>query len=119
MQTVTLATEDMFVPISLDINYNLYRYISFDESYAKNSSRNKMASATLKIESVLVDDTNGDGIMDISDAIMIMQYVNNLTEYSINNENRWRAADVDGDGLITANDIDLIQRFIVKLISYF
>lgn len=119
MQTGTLATEKMIVPVSSDINDNLYRYISFDGSYANDSSGNKMAPAALRIEAVLVGDANDDGSIDISDAITIIQYVNNPTGYPMNDENRRRAADVDGDGVITTNDADLIQRFLVQLISHF
>ncbi len=119
MQTGTLATEDMFVPVNSEINDDFYRYISFDGSYSKDSSGKQMTSASLKIEAVLVGDSNGDGKIDMSDAVLIQQYITNPAQYPIDDENRRRAADVDGDGVITTNDADMIQRFKLELISHF
>ena len=66
-------------------------------------------------------DTNGDGNVDISDAVLIMQYISNPSKYGINgsenghitDEGRYRA-DVDGEG-ITNMDALIIQKHLLGL----
>lgn len=117
-ETGTMATEKMFVPVDSEINDNFYRYVSFDRSYAADAYGKKMAPAALKIKAFLVGDANGDGKIELPDAILIMQHVGNPTGYPLDEEAK-RRADVDGDGVITQNDADLIQKFNIHLISHF
>ena len=59
-------------------------------------------------------DVNGDGVVDINDAILVAQAdVGNTTIAS----DRIAAADVNGDGNVTIHDALLIARFVAKLID--
>ncbi len=68
-------------------------------------------------------DANGDGEVDMSDAVLIMQAMANPNKYGINgtdprhiSENGFRHADVDGNGL-TVNDAQRIQLYLLGNIS--
>ena len=70
-------------------------------------------------------DANGDGEVDMSDAVLIMQAMANPNKYGINgtdprhiSENGFRHADVDGNGL-TVNDAQRIQLYLLGNISIF
>ncbi|HOC33940.1 MAG TPA: dockerin type I domain-containing protein [Ruminococcus flavefaciens] len=66
-------------------------------------------------------DANGDGIVDISDAVLIMQYISNPSKYGVNGSDNkhitqegYLRADVDGQG-VTNMDALTIQKFLLGL----
>lgn len=59
---------------------------------------------------VLIGDVNGDGIITISDATCIQQYLAGLNPARF----RANAADTNGDGKITIDDATLLQKYIAK-----
>ena len=60
-------------------------------------------------------DVNGDGILDISDAIFLARFVAEDSTLDMSNFNV-QNADINGDGLTTAADTVYIIRKIAKLI---
>ena len=61
-------------------------------------------------------DVNGDGRINADDAVLVLRYAVELTEF---NETQKLAADVSKDGRINADDAVLILRFEVNLITEF
>lgn len=61
-------------------------------------------------------DVNGDGRINADDAVLVLRYAVELTEF---NETQKLAADVSKDGRINADDAVLILRFAVNLITEF
>ncbi len=71
----------------------------------------------------LTGDVNGDGTVDLSDAVLIMQSLANPTKYGLNGsddkhitEEWYLRADVDGEG-VTNMDALTIQRYLLGLCS--
>ncbi|MBP3746096.1 MAG: dockerin type I repeat-containing protein [Ruminococcus sp.] len=69
-------------------------------------------------------DANGDGGVDMSDVVMVMQAYLNPAKYGVNGTSEDRitadgekAGDVDGKAGLTANDALIIQRYSLKLID--
>lgn len=71
-------------------------------------------SGCLSLETVLVGDANGDGDVDISDAVMVAQYVDTDMDVDIN----LRAADADGNGVVNHTDQVTIQEYLVHLYNF-
>ena len=68
-------------------------------------------------------DVNGDGNVDISDAVLIMQYISNPSKYGVNGSDEkhitkegYFRADVDGEG-VTNMDALAIQKYLLGLSS--
>ena len=75
---------------------------------------------------IVPGDANGDGGIDMSDVVMVMQAYLNPKKYGVNGTSPDRitadgekAGDVDGKAGLTANDALVIQRFSLKLIDSF
>ena len=68
-----------------------------------------------KDESVQKGDINGDGVISSSDAVLLAEYLVDLTEL---NETQLQAADINGDGLITSSDSVQLARFLVGLCEF-
>ena len=73
--------------------------------------------------STVSGDANGDGTVDMADAVLIMQALANPNKYGLNGtdprhitENGLKYADTDGDGL-TVNDAQHIQLYLLGKIS--
>jgi hypothetical protein len=74
-------------------------------------------------ESIVTGDANGDGTVDMSDAVLIMQALANPNKYGMNGtdprhitKNGLKYADADGDGF-TVNDAQRIQLYLLGKIS--
>ena len=76
-------------------------------------------------ESTVVGDANGDGEIDMSDAVLIMQALANPNKYGLNGTapvhltaRGFKYGDVEGDGNgITANDALRIQKYLLGQIT--
>lgn len=110
----TVATSKLLIPLT--VNEGIFDKISCGNNVVKNASGSNMAPSSVSIDAVLLGDSNGDGKIDMSDAVLIKQYIANPTDYHIED---LRAADVDGDGEITDNDSLMIQQFKLELIQHF
>lgn len=77
-----------------------------------NNTGEKFAKSKI----VLVGDANGDSNVDMSDAVMIMQFVSNPSNFQDING---YAADVNNDGVITDDDATLIQQYCLEIIDHF
>ena len=67
-------------------------------------------------EVTLVGDSNGDDTTDISDAVLIMQYMANPSKYKLSEQGLANADCVDGDG-VTATDALAIQMLEAKTLT--
>jgi len=115
------ASETVIDPGTL-FTMKFYGSLSFEEAVseyeltAKYKDGVEMLPNPISMDVVLVGDANDDGFIDISDAVSIECYIANPSGYPINN---LRAADVNGDGVITADDSKMIQEYRIKLIEHF
>ena len=76
-------------------------------------------------EEWLSGDANGDGEIDMSDVVLIMQALSNPNKYGVNGTDPrhitsegFKYADTDGNGL-TVNDALRIQKYLLGLIKNF
>jgi len=80
---------------------------------------NSVDSVTLEMSitvlAVQYGDVNGDGMVDLRDATLIMQYYTKLVDLS---ELAISVADVNGDGIIDLRDATLIMQYYTKLIDH-
>jgi hypothetical protein len=72
-------------------------------------------SGSVTISTVLLGDTNGDGVVDIIDALLVAQYYVQLNPPNFNVD----AADTNCDGTVDIIDALLIAQFYVDLIQGF
>ena len=70
-------------------------------------------------EAILVGDANGNGTVDLSDAILINMYKAGNTSQIKNMKYFERAADVNNDGVVNTADSVLIQDFTLHNINSF
>ena len=78
---------------------------------AEDSSKYGEFAISVK-KSILIGDVNGDGDVDVVDAIVLQKYINKEA-ISINLE----VADTNGDGKINIRDATQIQKYITKLVT--
>lgn len=81
-----------------------------------DAKRNLITNNPVTFNVVLVGDANGNGIVTIADATVILQYVGNPSTYGISN---LRAADVNFDGIVDSKDAELIQMYDAGVIDCF
>lgn len=100
----------------------IYGYTnSTAEEYAIKQNREFIA---LEESTLTYGDANVDGIVDLSDAVLIMQSLANPNKYGLSGSDKSHItaqgatnADVEGNNGITANDALTIQKYLLKLIS--
>ena len=63
-------------------------------------------------------DANLDGVINVSDAVAVLQYITNGEKYPLSAKAR-KNADCDGDTGITGNDAIMIQKYDAGLIDKF
>ncbi|HQM02857.1 MAG TPA: dockerin type I repeat-containing protein [Ruminococcus flavefaciens] len=87
------------------------------ETHDKDKNIDIYIITVKEAEAVLYGDANCDGVVDISDAVIIMQSISNPSKYKLTEEGR-KNADVTGknDG-VTNNDALAIQKLMLKLID--
>ncbi len=64
-------------------------------------------------DSIIYGDVNNDGVIDVTDAILVLRYIVNLYEFE--DEILKKAASVNGEDEITVEDAILILRYVVGL----
>lgn len=96
-------------------SYWLYAKITSDEASRKDDY---IYSAPIAIRFIdgLLGDVNGDGVINVTDSNLVLQYTSGLIELT---EDELDRADVNGDGVVNATDGILILRYIVGLIDEF
>ncbi len=72
--------------------------------------------STVSAVTVLYGDSNGDGIVNISDAVYISKYVSNTATLT---DAQFVAADVNDDGNVNIGDAILIARYCAGLLEKF
>ncbi len=87
------------------------------ETHDKDKNIDIYVITVKEASAVLYGDANCDGVVDISDAVLIMQSLSNPSKYKLTEEGR-KNADVTGknDG-VTNNDALAIQKLMLKLID--
>ena len=61
-------------------------------------------------------DLNGDGVIDSTDGLIVQQIYGNLYTTT---DSQLVCADVDGDGILTKNDSDLMLKYAARIITTF
>ena len=61
-------------------------------------------------------DVNEDGVVDVRDVVMVMQYILDLQELT---EEQLQAADVNGDGEVDVRDVTMIMQYVLGIIDEF
>lgn len=77
------------------------------------STTTSKTTTTKSTEKIIYGDTNCDGTLDMSDAVLIMQSLANPSKYKLTEQGR-KNADFDGDG-VTNGDALTIQKKLLKL----
>ncbi len=111
-----LATEFVFVPSG-----NMTGDMSITVKNVTNYCLRKMSSAysssfTVEGEGIVKGDVNGDGDIFSSDALLILQFVTELTSLT---QAQQTAADVNSDGAVNSYDALLVLQFSTNLITEF
>ena len=81
-------------------------------------------TVTSSVKQTLPGDSNMDNQVDLSDVVLIMQFLANPNKYGFSGTDKSHItaqgaanADVEGGNGVTANDALTIQRYLLKLIS--
>ncbi|MGN0454731.1 MAG: RICIN domain-containing protein [Ruminococcus sp.] len=83
-------------------------------------SKNSFSSEQSNIVSFTVEyinnvgDVNGDGMISISDAAELQEYLVNLITFD---DEQFAAADADGDGRVSIGDVTKIQQYLASIIT--
>jgi len=85
---------------------------------AFDASRKFMGNDIVDASFVLIGDANEDGEVDIADVAAIIQSLGNPTEYGLTKKGNY-AADVNFDGVVNNDDINLINDYINGVINWF
>ena len=112
-QTGTAATTKLLVSIPVT---SIFDEISYTMPIVKNASGATLNPFLVTHDYVLVGDSNNDGEINLADAIYIQQFLANTNKYSSLDE---RAADADGDGIVTTQDAKIIQNYVLGIITHF
>ncbi len=112
-RTGTAATTKLLAPMSVT---SIFDEISYTMPVAKNASGATLNPFSVTHDYVLVGDSNNDGEINLADAIYIQQFLANPNKYSSLDE---RAADADGDGIVTTQDAKIIQNYVLGIITHF
>ncbi len=73
-------------------------------------------TSTVNAAPRMMGDVNGDGLIDVRDATLVMQHVLNLRTLTFSQR---ELADVNGDGVINVADVNLITQRALGMISRF
>ena len=72
--------------------------------------------STVSAATVLYGDANGDGVVNVGDAVMVSKYVSNTANLT---DEQLTAADVNDDGSVNVGDAVLIARYSAGLLEKF
>lgn len=91
---------------------------SFSVTLVENDRNNTLVTSTVNVERVLIGDANQDGHITVADATAIFQSISNADEYGLSEKGKL-AADVNFDGMVTGEDVNLIQQLDAGMINGF
>lgn len=120
------AIEDLYCPkavseipdISTVVEKNITVHISKSNTALKKYLESYNAKIAYLDEETLLGDANCDSIVNIADAVAIMQAKSNPDKYQLSEQGLINA-DVDGNAGVTAMDALEIQKYVAKLIDKF
>lgn len=81
-----------------------------------NFAAGTTTTTTIPKEDIAFGDTNCNGSIDISDAVLIMQSIVNNDEYQISEQGKLNADVIDSDG-ITTKDALVIQLVLANVLT--
>lgn len=103
--------------ISQTEHYNFYKQIVEDTGVSNklwiNESSDTLSAENVDLHNNIVGDVNGDGKMDMSDAVLIMQSCSNPDKYQLTAQAIYNA-DFNNDG-ITNEDALTIQKILLEI----
>ena len=120
------AIEDLYCPkavseipdISTVVEKNITVHISKSNTALKKYLESYNAKIAYLDEETLLGDANCDSIVNIADAVAIMQAKSNPDKYQLSEQGLINA-DVDGNAGVTVMDALEIQKYVAKLIDKF
>lgn len=120
------AIEDLYCPeavseipdISTVVEKNITVHISKSNTALKKYLESYNAKIAYLDEETLLGDANCDSIVNIADAVAIMQAKSNPDKYQLSEQGLINA-DVDGNAGVTMMDALEIQKYVAKLIDKF
>lgn len=81
-----------------------------------NAILTSLALDTIDEETVTLGDINGDGKINLTDAALLVQYVNEIITF---NDTQLAAGDVNGDGKVNLTDAALLIQYVNEIITSF
>ena len=114
--TGTLCSTKFIVPMNTE---SLYEVISRSNVTIRDNNRVVISPTSIYMEEVLLGDVDLNGVVDNSDAELIMKVLSNPDKYRLSAK-QMDAADVynRGDGVTTADALE-IQRYVLGQITHF
>lgn len=95
----------------------MYVLVNAPESFASDSSYNYGSSMGMLADIIHSGDVNGDGEVDMADAVLIMQYLADPVKYPLTDQALFNADVHGGCNGIDLNDAAAIQRRLLELME--
>lgn len=99
--TICLAMYDIDNPLVKDKDPT----IKFDNKNTLSTNRLELVAAD-----TVIGDVNADGVLNISDAVMLQKWLLNVPDVTIPN---WKAGDLRNDGTLDASDLCMMKRLLI------
>ena len=112
-KTGTAATTKLLAPLYTS---DIYDLISYGNPVIKNANGNNMSPTSLLLDAVLLGDVDGSGDVNVADASYISHYLIDPAAYPLKD---FRAADVNGDGVITDEDKEILIQYCLGVLEHF
>lgn len=107
----TAATITFYTPLSTT---DILSQLSISSDHKKMGGESIPTSVSLT--PILVGDVTQDGINDIRDTSLVSQYLAGKEKLSVS---QYRAADVNGDGIVNNADLSMLAQFDLQTIGRF
>lgn len=111
-----LTSTKFVVPMNTE---SIFDVVTYSNVVIRNSNNVTLSPTSITMDAVLLGDVNLDGVVDINDADLIMNYLVNRDEYKLNAKQADAADVYQRGGGITAMDALTIQEYINGEISHF